>query len=69
MTRCSRENSQSELRSGESGHTRNIAQARRANEECIFMLSGRVIEHAPTGDMFVTPRKHETADYIKGRYG
>ena len=49
--------------------THNMAQARRASEECIFMLLGEVIEHAPTGDMFVTPRERRTADYIEGRYG
>ncbi|MCG8357385.1 MAG: phosphate ABC transporter ATP-binding protein, partial [Kiloniellales bacterium] len=49
--------------------THNMAQARRASEECIFMLMGRVVEHAATGDMFVTPTKQETADYIEGRYG
>ena len=49
--------------------THNMAQARRASEECIFMLLGKVIEHTPTGDMFVTPRERETADYIEGRYG
>jgi phosphate transport system ATP-binding protein len=49
--------------------THNMAQARRASEECIFMLMGKVIEHADTADMFVTPRHKETADYIEGRYG
>lgn len=49
--------------------THNMAQARRASEECIFMLMGKVIEHAETGDMFVTPTHSETADYIEGRYG
>ena len=49
--------------------THNMAQARRASEECIFMLLGKVIEHTPTGDMFVTPRERQTADYIEGRYG
>ena len=49
--------------------THNMAQARRASEECIFMLLGEVIEHAPTGDMFVAPRERRTADYIEGRYG
>ena len=49
--------------------THNMAQARRASEECIFMLMGRVVEHAPTEEMFVTPAKQETADYIEGRYG
>jgi len=49
--------------------THNMAQARRASEECIFMLMGKVVEHTATDDMFVTPAKQETADYIEGRYG
>lgn len=49
--------------------THNMAQARRASEECIFMLMGKVIEHGDTAEMFVTPRNKETADYIEGRYG
>jgi phosphate transport system ATP-binding protein len=49
--------------------THNMAQARRTTEECIFMLLGKVMEHSPTGDMFVTPQHRETADYIEGRYG
>ena len=49
--------------------THNMAQARRASEECIFMLLGKVIEHTPTDELFVTPAQQETADYIEGRYG
>ncbi len=49
--------------------THNMAQARRASEECIFMLMGKVVEHADTGSMFVTPQHSETANYIEGRYG
>ncbi len=49
--------------------THNMSQARRASEECIFMLMGKVIEHTPTEEMFVTPKNKETADYIEGRYG
>lgn len=49
--------------------THNMAQARRASEECIFMLLGKVIEHTDTETMFVTPEHKETADYIEGRYG
>ena len=49
--------------------THNMAQARRASEECIFMLLGKVIEHTPTEELFVTPQRQETADYIEGRYG
>lgn len=49
--------------------THNMAQARRASEECIFMLMGKVVEHAPTEELFVTPKSRQTADYIEGRYG
>ena len=49
--------------------THNMAQARRASEECIFMLMGKVIEHTDTAEMFVTPKNQQTADYIEGRYG
>ena len=49
--------------------THNMAQARRASEECIFMLMGKVVEHGDTGQMFVTPKHRETEDYIEGRYG
>ncbi|MBF0339861.1 MAG: phosphate ABC transporter ATP-binding protein [Magnetococcales bacterium] len=49
--------------------THNMAQARRASDECVFMLMGRVVEHAPTDQLFVTPAHRETADYIEGRFG
>ncbi len=49
--------------------THNMAQARRASDECIFMLMGKMIEHAPTEQMFVVPAQRQTADYIEGRYG
>ncbi len=49
--------------------THNMAQARRASEETIFMLLGRVIEHRSTDELFLVPEHKETADYIEGRYG
>jgi phosphate transport system ATP-binding protein len=49
--------------------THNMAQARRASEECIFMLMGEVVEHSRTSELFVTPKSTKTADYIEGRYG
>ena len=49
--------------------THNMAQARRASDECIFMLLGQMIEHGLTADMFITPEDRRTADYIEGRYG
>ena len=49
--------------------THNMAQARRASDECVFMLMGRVVEHTATEAMFVAPQRKETADYIEGRFG
>jgi len=49
--------------------THNMAQARRASDECVFMLLGKIIEHGRTDEIFVTPQHKETADYIEGRYG
>lgn len=49
--------------------THNMAQARRASEECIFLLMGRVVEHRETDQMFVSPACQETSNYIEGRYG
>ncbi len=49
--------------------THNMAQARRASDECIFMLMGELIEHSRTEDLFLTPKNPKTAEYIEGRYG
>jgi phosphate transport system ATP-binding protein len=49
--------------------THNMAQARRASDECIFMLLGELVEHAPTSQLFLSPKHPKTAEYIEGRYG
>ncbi len=49
--------------------THNMAQARRASDECIFMLLGELIEHTRTEELFLTPGNPKTAEYIEGRYG
>jgi phosphate transport system ATP-binding protein len=49
--------------------THNMAQARRASDECAFMLLGKMIEHTLTEELFLRPQRKETADYIEGRYG
>jgi phosphate transport system ATP-binding protein len=49
--------------------THNMAQARRASDECIFMLLGEIVEHARTEDLFLNPKNPKTAEYIEGRYG
>ena len=48
--------------------THNMAQARRASDECLFMLLGEVVEHARTENLFLNPRDPRTAEYIEGRY-
>jgi phosphate transport system ATP-binding protein len=49
--------------------THNMAQARRASDECIFMLMGELIEHSRTEDLFLNPQNPKTTEYIEGRYG
>jgi phosphate transport system ATP-binding protein len=49
--------------------THNMAQARRASDECIFMLLGEMIEHRRTEEVFLSPKHPKTAEYIEGRYG
>jgi len=49
--------------------THNMAQARRASDECIYMLLGEIVEHAPTGDLFFHPKDPRTEAYVEGRYG
>ena len=44
-----------------------MAQARRASDECIYMLLGELIEHGPTEDIFLRPKRKETEMYIEGR--
>ena len=48
--------------------THNMAQARRASDECVFMLLGEVIERGLTVDMFLRPKRPETEAYVEGRY-
>lgn len=49
--------------------THNMAQARRASDECVFMLLGELIEHTRTEELFINPTHPKTSDYIEGRYG
>jgi len=48
--------------------THNMAQARRASDECVFMLLGEIIEHSRTEQLFLKPDNPRTAEYIEGRY-
>ncbi|MBN1421565.1 MAG: phosphate ABC transporter ATP-binding protein [Planctomycetes bacterium] len=49
--------------------THNMAQARRVSDQCIFMLTGELIEHGVTSEIFVNPKDERTEQYIEGRYG
>ena len=49
--------------------THNMAQARRASHECVFMLMGRIVEHASTLEIFLNPKQKETERYVEGHYG
>lgn len=49
--------------------THSMQQARRASDECIFMLLGKMIEHRTTKELFLRPEDSRTSDYIEGRYG
>ena len=49
--------------------THNMAQARRASDECIYMLLGKIVEHGPTLEVFLNPKEKDTENYVQGRYG
>ena len=49
--------------------THNMQQASRVSDITAFMYLGRLIEFAPTEDVFVKPQLQETEDYISGRFG
>jgi phosphate transport system ATP-binding protein len=49
--------------------THNMQQAGRVSQYTAFFLSGKLIEVAPTIDLFERPKRKETEDYISGRFG
>jgi phosphate transport system ATP-binding protein len=49
--------------------THNMQQAARVSQFTGFFLSGKLVEHAPTVQIFEHPTKKETEDYISGRFG
>jgi phosphate transport system ATP-binding protein len=49
--------------------THNMQQAGRVSHFTGFFLSGKLIEEAPTPDIFEHPQRKETEDYISGRFG
>jgi len=49
--------------------THNMQQAARVSQFTGFFLTGKLVEYAPTIDLFERPKKKETEDYISGRFG
>ncbi len=49
--------------------THNMQQAARVSDNTAFLYLGELIEYGSTEDLFTTPQKQQTEDYITGRYG
>ncbi|EGV00113.1 phosphate ABC transporter ATP-binding protein PstB [Mycoplasmopsis columbina] len=49
--------------------THSMSQAQRVTDETIFFLSGEVIEHSSTRQIFTSPLNSKTRDYIMGKIG
>jgi len=49
--------------------THNLQQAARISDYTGFMYLGRLIEFAPTSELFTNPHAARTQDYVTGRFG
>ncbi len=49
--------------------THNMQQAARVSDYTAYFYLGRLVEFGPTEELFTTPRRPETEDYITGRFG
>jgi phosphate transport system ATP-binding protein len=49
--------------------THNMQQAARVSDYTAFMYLGDLVEFGDTKNLFTTPKKKQTEDYITGRYG
>lgn len=49
--------------------THNMQQAARCSDSTAFMYLGELVEYGNTDDVFTSPNKKQTEDYITGRYG
>ena len=49
--------------------THNMQQAARSSDYTAYMYLGDLIEFGPTKDLFMSPKKKDTEDYITGRFG
>jgi phosphate transport system ATP-binding protein len=49
--------------------THNMQQAARVSQKTAFFHLGDLVEYGQTTEIFTTPKKEKTKDYITGRYG
>lgn len=49
--------------------THNMSQATRISDRTAFFLNGDLIEYDKTKNIFLSPQRQETDDYISGRFG
>ena len=49
--------------------TNNTKQAARVADHTAFLLMGRLVEIAPTSQIFTAPKEQQTNDYVSGRFG
>ncbi|MDX9783916.1 MAG: phosphate ABC transporter ATP-binding protein PstB [Spirochaetia bacterium] len=49
--------------------THNMQQAARISDYTAFLLTGDLVEYAPTKDIFFNPKDERTENYISGRFG
>jgi phosphate transport system ATP-binding protein len=49
--------------------THNMQQAARVADTTAFMLSGEMVEHAPTDKIFSNPDDERTEQYVTGKFG
>jgi len=48
--------------------THNLQQAARVSHHTAFLLSGELVEYAPTEELFTRPKDPRTEDYLTGRF-
>ena len=49
--------------------THNLQQAARVSDATAFFFLGRLVEYAPTGQLFTSPQHERTEAYVTGRFG
>jgi phosphate transport system ATP-binding protein len=49
--------------------THNMQQAARVSDSTAFFYLGELVEHSSTRQMFLSPGKKQTEDYVTGRFG